>query len=408
MQSSGTQCDTDENLKLNFLFTHKREVAILSGEHLWLVGISMLLAVAVGVPLGILLTRQPKLKVLILGSTNVIQTIPSLALFGLLLPLPWLGVRVDRLAIAALALYALLPIVRNTYTGITGISAPVREAAVAMGLTSRQLLWQVELPLASPTDLLRNSRGDRYHDRRGDDRSGNRSRRAWRAYLSRHRDGGQRSDPGRRDSGCGYGIARGLSAGQASKSCWREGIVSMLDRRAFLAGSMALLAAGCRSSRHDIVVGSKNFTEQLILGELFAQVLEHSCQTPVQRRFYLAGTYICQQAILAGRIDVYPEYTGTALAAVLKQNAAGSAEQVYEEVKREYREKFQLDVMPPLGFNNTFAMVMRGDDAKRLGISKLSQLAPDAPTMRLGVGYEFLERQDGYKGLVRAYDLQIR
>ena len=126
---------------------------MLTGEHLWLVGISMLLAVLIGVPLGILLTRQPKLKTLVLGSTNIIQTIPSLALFGLLLPLPWLGARVDRLAIVALALYALLPIVRNTYVGITGISAPVREAAVAMGLTSSQLLWHVELPLASPVIL---------------------------------------------------------------------------------------------------------------------------------------------------------------------------------------------------------------------------------------------------------------
>jgi osmoprotectant transport system permease protein len=138
---------------VNFLLTHKREVAMLTGEHLWLVGISMLLAVLVGVPLGILLTRKPKLKELILGSTNVIQTIPSLALFGLLLPLPWLGARADRLAVFALALYALLPIVRNTYVGISGISEPVREAAIAMGLTSRQLLWQVELPLGSPVIL---------------------------------------------------------------------------------------------------------------------------------------------------------------------------------------------------------------------------------------------------------------
>ena len=138
---------------MNFLLTHKHEVAMLTGEHLWLVGISMLLAVAAGVPLGILLTRKPKLKTLILGGTNIIQTIPSLALFGLLLPLPWLGARADRLAIFALALYALLPVVRNTYVGITGISEPVREAAVAMGLTSRQLLWQVELPLASPVIL---------------------------------------------------------------------------------------------------------------------------------------------------------------------------------------------------------------------------------------------------------------
>jgi osmoprotectant transport system permease protein len=138
---------------LNFLLTHKREVATLTGEHLWLVGISMLLAIAIGVPLGILLTRRPKWKLFVLGSTNVIQTIPSLALFGLLLPLPWLGARADRLAIVALALYALLPIVRNTYVGISGISPPVREAAVAMGLTSSQLLWHVELPLALPVML---------------------------------------------------------------------------------------------------------------------------------------------------------------------------------------------------------------------------------------------------------------
>ena len=138
---------------MNFIFTHKREVATLTGEHLWLVGISMLLAIAVGVPLGILLTRRPKWKAVVLGSTNVIQTIPSLALFGLLLPLPWLGARADRLAIVALALYALLPIVRNTYVGIAGISPPVREAAIAMGLTSGQLLWHVELPLALPVML---------------------------------------------------------------------------------------------------------------------------------------------------------------------------------------------------------------------------------------------------------------
>ena len=138
---------------MNFLLTHKHEVAILTAEHLWLVGISMLLAIAIGVPLGILLTRRPRWKALVLGSTNVIQTIPSLALFGLLLPLPWLGARADRLAIVALALYALLPVVRNTYVGIAGISPPVREAAIAMGLTSSQLLWHVELPLAMPVLL---------------------------------------------------------------------------------------------------------------------------------------------------------------------------------------------------------------------------------------------------------------
>ncbi len=136
-----------------FLAKHRSEVATLTWEHLWLVGVSMLFAVAIGVPLGILLTRKPGWKALILGTNNVIQTIPSLALFGLLLPLPWLGVRADRLTITALTLYALLPIVRNTFTGISGIDAPVRESALAMGMTSRQILLQVELPLAASVIL---------------------------------------------------------------------------------------------------------------------------------------------------------------------------------------------------------------------------------------------------------------
>lgn len=134
---------------LEFFTAHRREIVTLTGEHLWLVAVSMLLAMAIGVPLGIVLTRRPGWKGLVLGTNSVIQTIPSLALFGLLLPLPWLGARADRLAVTALTLYALLPIIQNTYVGISGVAEPVREAAVAMGLTNRQLLWQVELPLAA-------------------------------------------------------------------------------------------------------------------------------------------------------------------------------------------------------------------------------------------------------------------
>jgi osmoprotectant transport system permease protein len=136
-----------------FAARHKHEIATLTGEHFRLVAISMLLAIGVGVPLGILLTRRPRWKGVVLGANNVVQTVPSLALFGLLLPLPWLGVRADRLAIAALTLYALLPIVQNTYTGIAGVDHSVRDAAVGLGLTRSQLLWQVEMPLAAPVLL---------------------------------------------------------------------------------------------------------------------------------------------------------------------------------------------------------------------------------------------------------------
>ena len=178
-----------------------------------------------------------------------------------------------------------------------------------------------------------------------------------------------------------------------------------MDRRAFLA-TLPLLLGAC-SPAHRMTVGSKNFTEQLILGEMLEQLIESVTREPVDRRLYLAGTYICHQALLAGRIDLYVEYTGTALAAVLKQRATGDHRQVYEEVKDEYLRRFGLEVFPPLGFDNSFAIVMRGDDAGRLNITKLSQLAPFSPKLRMGVGYEFLERRDGYDGLVSAYGLRF-
>ena len=131
-----------------FMLQNHAEVAELTLEHIWLVGVSTLIAVAVGIPLGILITRWPSLNKPVLGTANVIQTIPSLALFGFLLPAPWIGARADRLAILALTLYALLPLIRNTYAGIKGVDPAVVEAGRGMGLTDRQLLFQVELPLA--------------------------------------------------------------------------------------------------------------------------------------------------------------------------------------------------------------------------------------------------------------------
>jgi osmoprotectant transport system permease protein len=131
-----------------FMVQNHTEVLELTLEHLWLVSISTLLAVAIGIPLGILVSRYPWLDKPVLGSANIIQTIPSLALFGFLLPAPWIGARADRLAILALTLYALLPLIRNTYTGIRGVDRAIVEAGRGMGLTDNQLLWQVQLPLS--------------------------------------------------------------------------------------------------------------------------------------------------------------------------------------------------------------------------------------------------------------------
>jgi glycine betaine/choline ABC-type transport system substrate-binding protein len=171
---------------------------------------------------------------------------------------------------------------------------------------------------------------------------------------------------------------------------------------------LTLALAACHSARENrIVVGSKNFTEQAILGEIFAQQLEAGTHLHVQRRFYLAGSFICHQGILAGRIDLYPEYTGTALTAILKEKPEGTREAVYQRVKSEYQRNFQLTLGAPLGFDDTFAIEIRGEDARRLHLNTLSEAAAYTPQWRPGFGYEFMERPDGYRGLAAAYGLRF-
>jgi osmoprotectant transport system substrate-binding protein len=180
---------------------------------------------------------------------------------------------------------------------------------------------------------------------------------------------------------------------------WRKILLSVLA---------ALQLTACGPPRESqIVIGSKNFSEQAILGEIFAQRLEAKTSLHIERRFYLAGTFICQQAILAGRIDIYPEYTGTAVAAVLKETPQGSRQAVYDRLKSEYAQRFDLRLGPPLGFDDTFAIVIRGEDARRLKLQSISQAAAYTPQWRPGFGYEFMERPDGYKGLAAAYGLRF-
>jgi osmoprotectant transport system substrate-binding protein len=155
------------------------------------------------------------------------------------------------------------------------------------------------------------------------------------------------------------------------------------------------------------VIGAKDFTEQVVLGELLAQEIEASGGGPVERRFWLAGSYLCQQAMVSDRIDGYVEYTGTALTAILKQPLDRDAARVDATVTRLYEQRYQVRVGPGLGFEDTFAMVVRGDDAWRLKLSKISDVAPYAPQWRLGVGYEFAERPDGLRGLSAAYGLHF-
>ncbi|MEY4634599.1 MAG: Carnitine transport permease protein OpuCB [Acidobacteriota bacterium] len=405
---------------LAFIASHRAEMATRLGEHVVLVAASTAIAAAVGIPLGILAARRPSLSRPIVGLANLAQTIPSLALFGFLIPLPLIGGIGTRTALVALTVYAVLPILRSTITGLQGVPPAVVECAVAMGLTPRQVLRQVEWPLALPSIV-----------------SGLRV-----AVVI----------------GVGTAtIASAIGAGGLGDYIFRG--LAMVDATVILAGALpaallalaadaALAAAGHladarrRSGRHvavlavvallaaaavwsgratagraDLVVGSKNFTEQVVLGELLAQALERRGLT-VDRRLNLGGTAIAHEALLSGGIDVYVEYTGTSLTAIFNEPPSADSDAVFQTVRERYA-ALGVTLMPRLGFNNTFAILVRSEDAKRLGMKTVSDLAgmvrlkadatltrADAP-WRAGFGYEFLERPDGFKGLSAAYGLSF-
>jgi osmoprotectant transport system substrate-binding protein len=181
--------------------------------------------------------------------------------------------------------------------------------------------------------------------------------------------------------------------------------------RRFLAILLALTSLGlscCRAPRPaKITIGSKFFTEQVVLAELLAQHIEARTAIPVIRKTNLGGTLLVHKALLAGELDLYVEYTGTALTAVLNESPSGSAAEIYDRVKQLYAQRFNLELTEPLGFENTFAMVVRGNDAQNLHLRKISDIAPLAPKWRVGVGYEFLERPDGFRGWSERYALHF-
>jgi osmoprotectant transport system permease protein len=407
---------------LSFLKQNWPELSTLLRQHLWLVLISTFVAVAIGIPTGILLTRRKSLRGPVLGIANIMQTIPSLALFGFLIPLPFIGGIGARTAIVALVVYALLPIIRNTVTGIVGVDPNVREAAEAMGMTSRQILWQVELPLAMPVIIT----GVRV------------------AMVIAIGVATIAAAVGA--GGLGVYIFRGLrqydnnlllagavpAALMALTADFGLGLLerhfSLPDRRKARASSPAKIVAlvafaivalaffsysGWRGSRSGngtdnnarVVVGSKDFTESAILAEIVAQMLEARGVT-VDRNYELGGN-LPHDAMLAGRLDVYPEYTGTSYTAILHHQPISDPRAVYEQVKTEYAQKFSVAVSDPLGFENTFAILIRGAEARKLKLKTISEAASYTTNWRAGFGQDFMSRADGYPGFSKAYGLKF-
>ena len=394
---------------LRFWQEHRWELAALLGEHVLLVVLATLIAAALAVPLGIFAARRPRLASPFVGVANVVQTVPSLAMFGFLIPMPLIGGVGARAALVVLVLYGLLPILRSTIVGIRGIDPAVREAGVAMGMTPRQLLRQIEIPLATPTIVA----GIRVA-----------------AVVA---VGSATIAAAIGAGGLGQYIYRGLSmvdstvilAGAipaALLAILVDGVLLWLERsisrrrdvrswRRAGAAAVALLiaalaggAALAAGSRGVIAVGSKNFSEQLILGEILAQAIERETGLTVRRRLNLGGTLICDRALLSGDIDVYAEYTGTALTAIFREPPSTNPAAVTGKVRELYAATGRT-LLGGLGYDNTFAILVRGADARALRLRTIEDAARVAPRWRAGFGYEFLDRPDGYRGLAQTYGL---
>ncbi|MGI8640959.1 MAG: ABC transporter permease/substrate-binding protein [Pyrinomonadaceae bacterium] len=405
---------------LEFLQQNWSELFALTREHLFLVFVSISLAVLIGVPLGILLSRKKSLQTPVLGIANILQTVPSLALFGLLIPIAYIGGIGAKTAIIALTLYSFLPIIRNTVTGISGVDAKVKEAATAMGMTDWQTLKMVELPLALPVILT----GIRVAvviavgvatiaAAVGAGGLG--------TYIFR---GLRQNDNNLLLAGAIFSAILALIAdftlGQVEKIYALQTLQNKVsaNRRKFVAiGATALilvvfaipfiskLNSSNSSASQTIRVGSKDFTESVILAEILAQMLERK-GIQVERQFELGGN-LAHDALLSNQADVYPEYTGTAYTAILKHAPVTEPNKVYQQTKAEYAEKFDLAVSPPLGFSNDFAILIRGDIARKNNLKTISDAVPLAKNWQAGFGQDFMSRADGYAGFAKTYDFNF-
>ena len=401
-----------------------REIIFRSGEHLVLVGSSVALALLIALPLGLAIQAHPRWRRLVLGLANAVQTIPSLAIFGLLLTVPLLGGIGSTPAVVALTLYALLPLLRGLLTGLQQVPPGLKQAGQALGLSGGQVLRYVELPLALPSLMA--------------------GLRVAAVIAVGVATIGAAIGAG----GLGVFIFRGIAtvnntlllAGAlpaaaialAADAClgalethltrgsrqprprpWlrrRWALAAALTGAALLAIVLGWHQLAPPGPAGSVVIGAKGFTEQQLLGELLAQEIEEHTSLQVRREFSLGSTFLCHEAVRQGRVDGYVEYTGTAWSAILKQPSGPGASDrasLWSRARRLYAERYGLRMFPSLGFENTFAILIRRAQGQQLGLRTISQAVQPARGWRAGFGYEFLNRGDGYPGLASRYGLRF-
>lgn len=387
-------------------------------QHMQITLIAVLFAIIIGVPLGILVSKNKRIGSTILAIANIFQTIPSLALFGFIIPLPVIGGIGYRPAVIVLFLYALLPIIKNTYIGIESVDISIKESARGMGMTAGQILYMVTLPLSFSVIM-------------GGIRVATVINIGTATIASLIGAGG-----------LGDFIFRGISMsdtniilagavpttilallvdyilGFIEKRAPVRGFVHIFmnkkSRRIFLATISGLLVVFIgintylkSTAPQTIIIGTKNFTESRLLGQMLSVYIEKNTDLNAEVR-ELGGTLPNFQAIKNGDIDIYTEYTGTGYITILKKEGdVPSSQEVYDTVKKEFNESYGVTWMKPLGFNNTYTLAVKKEIADQYNLVTFSDLAPMSDKFIFGPTAEFVERPDGYPGLSTVYNFNF-
>lgn len=403
---------------LNYMVENIGEIFQKLIEHMQITLIAVFFAIVVGVPLGIIVSRSEKFGNGILAVANIFQTIPSLALFGFIIPLPLIGGIGYRPAVIVLFLYALLPIIKNTYIGIKSVDDSIVESAKGMGMTSAQILFMVSLPLAFPVIM-------------GGIRVATVINIGTATIASLIGAGG-----------LGDFIFRGISMSDNAiilagaipttiLALFIDYILGMIEnnvsvsffghlvtnkrlRKRALAVAVAILIviSGIgiyqkATEPEQIIIGTKNFTESRILGQLVAVLLENNTDVITDVR-ELGGTLPNFEAIKTNDINMYVEYTGTGYITLLKiEGDIPSPDEVYDRVKEEFKKEYGISWRKPLGFNNTYTLAVKKETADKYNLKTFSDLVPYSKNLVFGATAELLERPDGYPGLKELYGFEF-
>lgn len=397
------------------------QVLTLLIEHLKLTAISVGLAILIGVPLGILIAYSKNANKPILAAANIIQAIPSMALLGFMIPFLGIG-KVP--SIVAVVLYSLLPIIKNTYTGIESINPQTIEAAKGIGLTPMQILFKVKIPLALPVIMA----GVRIASVTAVGLM------TVAAYIGA--------------GGLGYLVFSGirtvnnnqilagaipacilallvdfvlgaveklvtpisLQKGDNTEKKKKRSIQKIIILVATVLIAMAFIFTSFKGKVKEekvLTVGAKDYTEQELLGNLVSDMIEGNTDIKVNRKFDLGGTQVIFTALQKGDIDMYVEYSGTAYTSILKHPPIGDLEEVNNVCQEEFMSKYNIETLKRMNFNNTYALAVTQETAKKYKLETVSDFAKVASKMKSGTTYEFLNRDDGLPGMEKVYGFKM-